>query len=143
MRTLLCLLLAVLLAPAAASAHSHKQKGLEIIHPWTRATADASVTTVVVCMTIKNRSGVADRLIGATTPLAANVEVRQQDGKIAALPVGSGKTVGLKRNGAHLLLTGFKRRLDAYESFVMTLVFEKAGQIVVEVMVEEMEQPKR
>jgi copper(I)-binding protein len=47
-----------------------------------------------------------------------------------------------KRKGAHLLLTGFTKRLDAYASFAMTLAFEKAGSVVIEVMVEEAEQPK-
>ena len=59
------------------------------------------------------------------------------------MAIGSGKRVELKRDGPHLELTGFKRRLDAYESFAMTLVLEKAGSVVIEVMVEEAEaEPK-
>ena len=45
----------------------------------------------------------------------------------------------LVRNGPHLLLSGLKKRLDAYDSFKLTLVFEKAGSMVVEVAVEEAE----
>jgi copper(I)-binding protein len=64
-------------------------------------------------------------------------------GALAAILIGSGKDVDLKRDGPHLELTGFKKPLDAYESFAMTLVFEKAGSVVVEVMVEEAEaEPK-
>jgi len=44
------LLAAALLAPSTASAHSHRKKGLEVIHPWTRATVDTSRTTVLVFM---------------------------------------------------------------------------------------------
>jgi copper(I)-binding protein len=138
------LLAAVLLAPSTASAHSHKKKGLEIVHPWTRATVDTSNTTVLVSMTIKN-VGPSDRLLSASTPLAAGVEIRApgNDKALAPVTIGSGKRVELKRNGPHLELIGFKRRLDAYESFAMTLVFEKAGSVVIEVMVEEAEaEPK-
>ena len=132
------LLAAALLAPSTASAHSHKKKGLEIIHPWTRAMTDKSQTTVLVSMTIKN-AGPSDRLLRASTPLADAVEIRQPgtDKALAPVAIGSGKPVELMRDGPHLELTGFKRRLDAYESFAMTLVFEKAGSVVIEVMVEE------
>ena len=45
----------------------------------------------------------------------------------------------LSADGPHLLLGGFKKRLSAYDTFKLTLVFEKAGRIEVEVMVEEAE----
>lgn len=141
-RFAILLLAAALVLPTQASAHSHKKNGLEIIHPWTRAMVDKSQTTVLVSMTIKN-GGTGDRLLGASTPLAATAEIREP-GKDKALPsvtIGAGKRVEFKRNGPHLRLTGFKKQLDAYESFAMTLVFEKAGSVVVEVMVEEAEQP--
>lgn len=138
------LLAAALLSPSTASAHSHKKKGLELIHPWTRATVDKSDTTVLVSMTIKN-VGPSDRLLSASTPLADAVEIRapRSDKPLPSVAIGSGKRVELKRDGPHLELTGFKRQLDAYETFAMTLVFEKAGSVVIEVMVEEAEaQPK-
>ena len=43
----------------------------------------------------------------------------------------------LTAKGPHLALTGLKQRLDAYDSFKLTLVFEKAGRMVVDVMIEE------
>jgi copper(I)-binding protein len=143
-RFAILLLAAGLVWPTQASAHSHKKKGLEIIHPWTRAMLDKSQTTVLVSMTIKS-SGASDRLVGASTPLAAVAEIRApgNDKALPSLAIGAGKRVELKRKGPHLLLTGFTTQLDAYASFAMTLVFEKAGSVVIEVMVEEAEQPKR
>jgi periplasmic copper chaperone A len=131
------LLVATLLAPSMASAHSHKKKGLEIVHPWTRAPVDKATITVLVSMTIKN-AGSGDRLLRASTPLADGVAIREQGGGkvLPSIVVPSGKRVELKRTGPHLELTGFKKQLDAYESFAMTLVFEKAGSVVIEVMVE-------
>ena len=138
------LLLAALILPTQASAHSHKKKGLEIIHPWTRAMVDKAQTTLLVSMTIKN-SGAGDRLLGASTPLAATAEIRApgNDKALPSVAIGAGKRVELKRKGPHLLLGGFKRQLDAYESFAMTLVFEKAGSVVIEVVVEEAETEPR
>jgi periplasmic copper chaperone A len=146
-RFALLLLAAALVWPTHAFAHSHKAKGLEIIHPWTRAMLDKAQTTVLVSMTIKN-SGAGDRLLGASTALAATADIRAP-GQTKALPsvaIGAGKRVELKRKGPHLLLTGFTKQLHAYETFAMTLVFEQAGSVVIEVMVEEAEaepKPKR
>jgi copper(I)-binding protein len=143
-RLAILLLTAALLSPSPAAAHGYKAKGLEIIHPWTRAMTDKSQTTVLVSMTLKSAGG-GDRLLSASTPLADRVEIRGPgNGKaLAAVAIGSGKRVELNRNGPHLLLNGFKKQLDAYETFAMTLVFEKAGSVVIEVMVEEAEaEPK-
>ena len=106
---------------------------------------DKSQTTVLVSMTIKN-AGASDRLLSASTPLAAargNPRSPATTRPLPSVAIGSGKRVELKRDGPHLELTGFKKQLDAYESFAMTLVFEKAGSVVIEVMVEEAEaEPK-
>ena len=57
----------------------------------------------------------------------------------AALSVAGARRAGAERRGPHLLLSGVKKRLDAYDSFKITLVFEKAGSMEIEVMVEEAE----
>ena len=56
---------------------------------------------------------------------------------MGAIVIEPGKEAQLTRNGPHLVLTGVKKRLDAYDSFKLTLVFEKAGRVVVDVAVEE------
>jgi len=146
---LLCmlLLLAVAIAPSVAEAHSHKRKGLEIVHPWTSATLTAGAA-VAVCMKIKNRSGAPERLIGASTAAAMKTELVEGGGEggagvpkpVAAILIAPGTDTALARNGPHLLLSGMKRRLNAYESFKLVLVFEKAGRITVDVAVEETEE---
>jgi periplasmic copper chaperone A len=143
------LLLAVAIAPPAAQAHSHKRKGLEIIHPWTFATATAGAT-VAVCMKIKNRSGSTERLIGASTTAATRTELLEPAGDgapgatkpAAAILIAPGADTTLERNGAHLRLSGVKKPLGAYESFKLTLVFEKAGRVTVDVAVEEPEEER-
>ena len=49
----------------------------------------------------------------------------------------AGESVELLPSGAKLRLGGVKKALSAYDTFQMTLIFERAGQIEVEVLVEE------
>jgi periplasmic copper chaperone A len=137
----LALAAAMTLAASTAQAHSHKLKALEIVHPWCIETEDTA-KPVVVSMTIKNAGSKPDRLLRASASSAAKTELRagappDAEGDVmAAIPVGRGE-VNLKRGGPHILLTGVKKPLSPYDSFLMTLTFERAGKVEVEVMVEE------
>ncbi len=133
------LLVAAITAPTAL-AHSEKKNGLEIVHPWTFATSGSGGTTRVF-MRIKNLGGAPERLIGAPTVAAEKTELQEPAGDAskptAAIVIGPGKEAQLTLDGPHLVLTGVKNRLDAYDSFKLTLVFEKAGRMVVDVAIEE------
>ena len=139
----LALAAAALVLATAAQAHSHKFKTLEIVHPWCIETSDTT-KPVVVSMTIKNAGGRPDKLLSARTSLATKAELRdagarpEADGKvIGAIAVGSRGEVNLKRAGPHILLFGMKKLLSPYDTFFMTLAFERAGKVEIEVMVEE------
>jgi periplasmic copper chaperone A len=139
----LALAAAALFVATAARAHSHKFKNLEIVHPWCIET-DASASTVSVYMTVRNSGTRGDRLLGAKTPLAAKAELfdatvtsAQQAKPITSLEAKAGGELVLKRDGPHIVLTGVKKQLGAYDAFTMTLVFERAGKVEVEVQVEE------
>jgi copper(I)-binding protein len=135
LRCLLVLLAAAAMA-APAAPHSHKAKGLEIVHPWTPAQPKGA-EAVRVFMTIKNTSGKPDRLLSASTPRAAKVELRAAGKGAAAFVVRNGQELSLYGDGPSLVLTGLKTPLHAYDDFKMTLVFEKAGRVAIDVMVEE------
>jgi periplasmic copper chaperone A len=135
LRCLLVLLAAVALT-APAAPHSHKKKGLEIVHPWTPASVKDAVSARIF-MTIKNGSGKPDRLVSASTPRAQNVQLNQAGRGPAAFTVKAGEELGLAGDGPGVVLTGLKKPLDAYDDFKMTLVFEKAGSVAIDVMVEE------
>ena len=137
------LMSAALLIATAAQAHSHKVKKLEIVHPWCIETSDTE-KPVIVSMTIKNAGGRPDRLLSARTTMAAKAELREggavpdSEGKvIGPVAVGGHAEVNLKRAGAHIVLSGMKKQLGAYDAFPMTLTFERAGKVEVEVQVEE------
>ena len=130
-------------------AHSHKQKGLEIVHPRCFATSDPSAKSTAVYMLIKNRTKKRDRLIGATSASVQKIELREPAHPapgagtriVAGVAMKAGQDVALKRTGPHLVLTGLAKPLAPYDSFLMTLTFERAGKIEIEVVVEEGPEP--
>lgn len=134
-RYLVALLVAAAVA-ASASAHSHKAKGLEIVHPHTLQTQKGAVTARVL-MTIRNKGRASDRLVSASTSRASKVELSGASKGGAAFVIKSGEELGLAGDGPSIVLVGLKKPLDAYDDFKMTLVFEKAGRIAIDVMVEE------
>ena len=135
LRCLLALLVAAAMA-APAAPHSHKAKGLEIVHPWTPAQPNGAAAARVF-MIIKNASGKSDRLLSASTQRADKVELHSAGKGAAAFVVRNGKELALYGDGPSLVLTGLKKPLHAYDDFKMTLVFEKAGPVAIDVMVEE------
>lgn len=135
LRCLLCLLLAAVFLPPAG-AHSHKKKNLEIVHPWTPETRQKGATTAQVFMTIRNRGRAPDRR-AEKVELAAGDAAAEDDKSAAGFSVDAGKALVLYPRGLHLALTGVKKAFHAYDDFKMTLVFEKAGRMVIDVVVEE------
>jgi copper(I)-binding protein len=130
-----------LLAAAAvalpAAAHSHKTKSLEIVHPWTSASAKAKdAKTARIFMTVRSVDGRPDHLVSASTK--GGKVVLDDAGKGGqAFAVGRDKELVLHSDGPSLLLTGLKGPLSAYGDFNMMLEFERAGRVPIVVMVEE------
>jgi copper(I)-binding protein len=134
---------------AAGGSPQYKKRNLEIVHPWTPETVQKDAATARVFMTIKNGGRVPDRLISASTPRAGNValatvENAAGDGPSAApFIIAPGAALVLHAKGPHLVLTGVKKAFHAYDDFQLALIFEKAGRIVVDVVVEEAEPEHR
>jgi periplasmic copper chaperone A len=127
-----------ILAPAAATANP----GIEVERAWARATP-ASTRTGVVYLTVANAGASADRLTEVSTPVAARADmylsavegnvIQMRD--VDAVDVKPGDRVSFKPGGLHIMLVNLKRPLQKGERFPLTLVFEKAGRIDVEVLV--------
>ena len=89
--------------------------------------------------------GPVDRLVSATSPAAGSVEIHSMSmegdvmkmRQIDAIELATGQTVELKPGGYHLMLMGLKAPLKVGEKFPLTLKFEKSGEVVVTVNVEE------
>ena len=136
-RYLVALLVAAAVALPAA-AHSHKTKSLEIVHPWTSASAKAKdAKTARIFMTVKSVDGRPDRLVSASTPKGGKVMLDEAGKGGQAFVFGRDKELVLHSAGPSLVLSGLKSPLSAYDDFNMTLVFEHAGRVPITVMVEE------
>src|SRR5215813_5583311 len=134
------MLLAVLLLANPATAHEFKIKDFEFIHPWTREPAPG-VKDVPVYMVLRNTASTEDRIVAVSSPFATRGELRAGkaagEGQIGAIPIGANTTVELDAHRPHILLRGLIEPLDGYQYFPLTLTFERAGQMEIEVYVEE------
>jgi len=85
-----------------------------------------------------------DKLLGARADVAGRVEVHTMEmqgdvmrmREIGSLEVPAGKTVELKPGGLHLMFLDLKAPLANGSSFPLTLRFEKAGEVKVNVQVQ-------
>ena len=142
------LIAALVLACTAslASAHDYKIGPLVIDHPWSRATPKGA-TVAAGYMKLTNTGTTPDRLIGGSSEVATGFEVHEMtmDGgvmKMRALKDGleipAGGAVELKPESYHIMLTGLKRQLAKGEHVKGSLIFEKAGKVDVEFVIEDM-----
>ena len=93
--------------------------------------------------TIVNKDSTADRLISAESDVANAVEIHETTMKdnvmsmspVEAIEVPPNGQVELKPGGYHIMMVGLKQDLNVGDSVTLTLVFEKAGRITVDVAV--------
>lgn len=142
-------LLASAIAPVSlvAQAHGVKLGEIELRHPHAYPTLPGMTTGAVYLMAIRNDGDRADRLLSAGTTAAERVELHrmQMDGDVmrmravSAIEVPAKTTISLRQgsaDGYHLMLFGLHRPLAVGDRFPLTLRFERAGEIAVEVWVE-------
>jgi len=129
---------------AAAGAHEFKIGALVINHPWSRPTA-AGMPMGVAYLSITNNGKTEDALIAARSPAAARVEMHEttfSDGMARMRPlqqivIGPGQTVAIAPGGIHLMLVDLKSPLAAGTSVPLVLQFRSAGEITVQLKVEQ------
>jgi periplasmic copper chaperone A len=127
-----------LAAPGLAVAHD----GVHINQPYVRAGAQSGA----VFMVIVNHAAADDRLIGAATDAAKKAElhthIENADGVMQMVEVPEGFVIPaegqheLARGGDHVMLMGLTRALATGDTISLTLTFERAGDVTVEVPVD-------
>ena len=135
--------LAALTLSVPALAHGFKAGSIEIEHPWARATADGA-TNGAVYLVLDNEGKAADRLVSAASPAAAKVQLHahiDDNGvmrmrEINAIDLAPDATVKLAPGGLHVMLLGLTEPLKKGKAVPLTLTFEKAGSVTVEVAVQ-------
>ena len=127
----------------SVSAHEIQFGDLLIVHPWARETLVAGQAAAVYLSLINEGAG-DERLVSASTPVAATAKLHRtvmEDVvarmiEVDAVDVPAGGGAVLEPGGTHLMLTGLVAPLQEGERIPLTLVFERAGPLQVEVIVE-------
>jgi len=91
---------------------------------------------------VKN-PGEADVLLSAASDVAEAVELHRtvMDGDVMQMqmqenvPVPAGEDLAFEPGGLHVMLIGLRQDLDPGDSFSLTLAFEQAGEITLQVEV--------
>lgn len=114
---------------------------VKVEDPWARATPPgAKIGAAYMKIT---SGGAADRLVGASSPAAAKVELHVTEKKgdvmrmreVKAYDIPAKGSFELAPGGAHLMLVDLKAPLKEGAKVPMTLRFEKAGEVKVELQV--------
>ena len=142
------LLLAAVAATLAMPALAESR--IEIDDPYARA-AGVTAQAGAAFMVIRNTGDSDDRLIAATSNAARRVELHthQQDENGVmrmihveegfAIPAGT--EVMLMRGGRHVMFMGLNDPFEQDEMLDVTLTFEEAGEILVQIPVDNDRQP--
>lgn len=129
--------LALFLLPAAAQAGD-----VSVVDAWARATAGKAKNGGCF-MTLKNAGHGADKLIAAKADVAERTELHTHvmEGNVMRMRQvphmevpAMGSTV-LQPGGLHVMFLGLHKPLKEGETFPLTLTFEKAGAMTVDVTV--------
>ena len=134
-----------LLLPIAASAHEYEARDLRIAHPHARASVPGQPTGAAY-LGLENGGKTADRLLGASTPMAKSVEMHTMSmdknvmrmREVSDITIAPGAKISMQPgNGYHLMLIGLTRPLKPGDKFPITLRFEKFGPLEVSVSVDD------
>ncbi len=128
---------------SVSQAHEITVGTLTIDHPVARPTPPVARNGAVF-MVISDLDGDGDTLLSASTPNAARTEIHRTSIKdniakmerVETVPVAAGDAVVFEPGGLHVMLMGLKGPLIEGESFPLTLTFENAGPVEIEVKIE-------
>jgi periplasmic copper chaperone A len=140
LRDLAVAVLLIVSSTGPSAAQTQSAGKIAVADAWSRATPAGSKTAVVY-MTLVNGGAAADRLVGATTPVADKVAFHSntndngvmQMRELPAIDVEPGAKVVLKPGGTHIMLVGLKQQLKEGQTLPLTLEFENAGKIELQV----------
>lgn len=135
-------LAAIVLSGSGASAADATLGNITVSAPWARASAGMARAGAAF-MTIDNAGTDADRLVSASATVSKSVELHThvKDGDVMrmrpvdAIDVPAGSAVELQPGGNHVMFMGLEQPFREGESFPLTLTFEFAGSLTVDVTV--------
>jgi copper(I)-binding protein len=110
---------------------------------WARASI-GNASNSAAYMTVMTHGDAADRLIAASTPVAGRAELHNhimEDGiarmrPVDAIDVKPGEPMTLEPGGLHIMLMDLTEKLEPGADVPLTLTFENAGDVTVELPVQ-------
>lgn len=129
--------------PQESAAHDYTVGSITVMHPWARATPGPAKAGAGY-LGLKNSGTTADRLIKAESSLSKRTEIHthiMEDGVMKmthleeGIEVPAGKEVMFEPGGFHVMFMGLKAPFKEGGMLPVTLYFEKAGKIEVELAV--------
>lgn len=124
---------------------------LMVKDPYVRSSTPSSVTGAAFFM-LMNHGEQDDRLIAASSDVASRVELHTHTedtngvmrmGEIeGGIPLPAGGMHHLKRGGDHVMFMGLTEPLVQGEEITVTLTFEKAGDLTVQIPVDHKRKPQ-
>ena len=135
--------LTLLLPALLAQAHEYEVGQLHIDHPWSREMPPVAPTAAAYFV-VHNKGSEADRLLSVSTPVAGKAELHEHvhaDGvmkmqQVQDVVIPAGGEVKFEPMGYHVMLFNLKQQAKDGERFPLTLNFEKAGKVEVQVAVQ-------
>jgi periplasmic copper chaperone A len=134
--------LLVALSSAGALSGDAKVGDITVEGPWARASAGKAMAGAAF-MSLSNAGATDDRLTGVSAGVSDKAELHThiKEGNIMrmrpveAVDVPAGGVATLEPGGDHVMFMGLHEPLKEGETFPLTLTFEKAGEVTVEVVV--------
>lgn len=135
------------LAIVATTAHSHSLTHGDLVldHPYAVPSLAGVANGAAYLRGIQNKGRQPDRLLSASSPVAARVELHRMAldagvmrmREVSAIELPAGKATLLRHGGEHhLMLMDLKQSLKDGDRFDLTLNFERAGPQTVKVWVQ-------
>lgn len=135
-----------MLSTTLAYPHGGRAGDITITHPFATPTQPGTTHGAAYIATLENTGKKADRLLGASTPVAQRAELHTMNvdaanvmrlREVVDIPLTPGVPVKMRPGGGwHIMLFGLKHPLVEGSSFPMTLEFERGGKTEVKVVVQ-------
>ncbi len=131
---------------SSAHGHDYKVADVTIAHPYALPTPAGATNGAAYLARLENTGTAAERLLRVSTPIAASAELHTMSvdsggvmrmREVVAMALAPHTPIHMSPgSGLHLMLIGLKQPLKVGDRFAMTLEFERAGKVEVEVAVQ-------
>ena len=135
----------------AAALPATAEDAIAVMDPYARSSG-MMANSGAAFMMIENRTGTDDRLVGASSDVAEKTELHtHKEDEMGVMrmihveegfEIPAGGTLMMARGGHHVMFLGLSEPMEQGDTVTLTLEFEEAGEVTVEVPVDLERQPR-